>query len=134
MINQFSSWFDAEKPPTVQNRRKDVSNFDQYYTFDEIMTFLDSMHANHQSNSELLTIGKSFEGRDIRGIKITKNESLPIIFIDANIHAREWISSATAVWLINELLTTNDAQVREVIDSMTWIIFPVLNPDGKLID
>lgn len=83
--------------------------------------------------SEIFTIGKSFEGRDIRGIKITKNEQNPIIFIDANIHAREWISSATAVWLINELLSNEDENVREIVDKMTWIIVPVLNPDGKQI-
>jgi murein tripeptide amidase MpaA len=89
------------------------------------------MHDAHPDTSEIFSIGKSFEGRDIMAIKITKNEANPVIFIDANIHAREWISSATAVWLINELLTSSDESVRDVIDGMTWIVIPVLNPDGE---
>jgi murein tripeptide amidase MpaA len=58
------------------------------------------------------------------------NQDNPAIFIEANIHAREWISSATAVWIINEILTTTDLEVKEVIDNITWYILPVTNPDG----
>jgi carboxypeptidase A, invertebrate len=65
-------------------------------------------------------------------LKITKNASNPIVFIDANIHAREWIASATAVWVINEILTTTDARVRSIIDQVNFIIIPMLNPDGYI--
>jgi Zinc carboxypeptidase len=65
-------------------------------------------------------------------LSISQDKTLPILFIDANIHAREWISSAVAVWLINELLTNTDPAVRSIVDRITWIIIPVLNPDGEI--
>lgn len=88
------------------------------------------MAEQHQT-ATVINIGKSSEGRDIKGIKITTNSNNPAIFIEANIHAREWISSAAAVWIANEILTTQDAEIKEVVESLTWYIIPVTNPDGK---
>lgn len=71
--------------------------FDRYNTFEEIMNFLNETHQQFSNVTELFSIGKSFEGRELMAIKITKNVNNPIIFIDANIHAREWIASATGM-------------------------------------
>lgn len=54
----------------------------------------------------------------------------PAIFIEANIHAREWISSAAATWIINELLSSDDPTTREIANTIDWYILPVANPDG----
>lgn len=54
----------------------------------------------------------------------------PIIFLDANIHAREWITSASVIWILNELLTSTDPAVRELAQNVDWIIVPVINVDG----
>merc|ERR1711874_327694 len=49
-------------------------------------------------------IGKTGEGRDVKIVKINANNSnLPVIFIDAGIHAREWISPAATLFLIEKL-------------------------------
>lgn len=50
--------------------------------------------------------------------------------IDANIHAREWISSATATWLLNELLTSTDPEVVDIATNIDWYFIPMVNPDG----
>ncbi|KAG5669079.1 hypothetical protein PVAND_016978 [Polypedilum vanderplanki] len=132
LTEDVQSWFDDEKATKTRKGSKDIENFalDQYNTFDEIMAFITEMQATHSEFSEIFTIGKSFEGREIKGIKISKNENNPAVFIEANIHAREWISSATAVWLINEFLTSTNETVREVVDGITWYIVPLLNADG----
>lgn len=52
------------------------------------------------------------------------------MFIEANIHAREWISSATATWFINQLLTSTDPAVVDLAENIDWYIIPVMNPDG----
>ena len=50
------------------------------------------------------TIGKTGEGRDVKIVKINAdNSNLPVIFIDAGIHAREWISPASTLFLIEKL-------------------------------
>lgn len=98
---------------------------------DDIYEFLNEIEEKYAETASVITIGESFEGKPLKVVKITKNENNPAIFIEANIHAREWISSATAIWIINEILTTTDATVREVIDEVTWYILPVTNPDGE---
>ena len=52
------------------------------------------------------------------------------MFIEANIHAREWISSATATYFINQLLTSTDPEVMDLAENIDWHIIPVMNPDG----
>ena len=56
------------------------------------------------SSMEIDVIGQSGEGRYIKIVKINANDTrLPTIFIDAGIHAREWISSAATLYLIEKL-------------------------------
>jgi len=80
--------------------------------------------------TEEFIVGKSYEGRTIRGIKISHKAGNPGIFIESNIHAREWITSASATWFINQLLTSEDADVRSLADNYDWHIIPVFNVDG----
>jgi len=80
--------------------------------------------------TEEFIVGQSYEGRTIRGIKISHKAGNPGIFIESNIHAREWITSASATWFINQLLTSEDADVRSLADNYDWHIIPVFNVDG----
>lgn len=123
----LQSVIDAEKPSKA---RKEGFALDKYNTLEEIYGFLDQMSATH-TTAEVFTVGESFEGRLIKGMKISTSETNPGIFIEANIHAREWISSATSVWLINEILTSTDPTLRALLDSVTWYIVPITNPDGS---
>lgn len=54
----------------------------------------------------------------------------PTIFIESTIHSREWIAVATATYLLNELLTSQDVEIRNLVDSYDWVIVPVANVDG----
>lgn len=47
-----------------------------------------------------------------------------------DLYYREWITSATATWFINELLTSRDLVVRDLAENIDWYIIPVLNVDG----
>ncbi|VDL99871.1 unnamed protein product, partial [Schistocephalus solidus] len=58
---------------------------------------------------------------------ISSNTSLPIIWIDAGIHAREWIAPATALYLIGKLLSADGS---ELLQSFQFYIAPNINPDG----
>lgn len=74
--------------------------------------------------------GHTSEGREIRGVKLAHSKQLPIIVIDSNIHAREWITSTTTTWMINELVTSEAETVQRIVRTYEWHIFPVINPDG----
>jgi len=77
-------------------------------------------------------IGKTGEGRDIKIVKINSdNKALPIIFIDAGIHAREWISPAATLFLIEKLTKQiNKSRGHNDISQFQWHIIPLANPDG----
>lgn len=102
----------------------------KYNTLDEIYAWLDEVLTAYPVITEGFELGKSYENRTIRGIKISYKSGNPGVFIESNIHAREWITSATATWLINEFLTSTDDFVRELAESHDWYIIPVLNVDG----
>uniref|UniRef100_A0A1B0ABH3 Peptidase M14 domain-containing protein n=1 Tax=Glossina pallidipes TaxID=7398 RepID=A0A1B0ABH3_GLOPL len=102
----------------------------RYYELHEIEQWLDDILLAYPNVTEGFVIGNSYEGRPIRGIKIAHKQDNPGIFIESNIHAREWITSATATWFINELLTSQDYKVRDLAENYNWYIIPVLNVDG----
>ena len=74
--------------------------------------------------------GSSYEGRRIKGVKLSYKEGNPGIFIEGGIHAREWISPAVVTYILNELILSDDSRVRYMAESYDWYIFPVFNPDG----
>uniref|UniRef100_A0A6M2E0R1 Zinc carboxypeptidase A 1 n=1 Tax=Xenopsylla cheopis TaxID=163159 RepID=A0A6M2E0R1_XENCH len=102
----------------------------QYYDLDVTYQWLESLAAEHPGVVSVITIGKSFEGQDIKGVKLTFGANKPGVFLDAGIHAREWITTATATYVLNELLNSKDAAVRKLAESHEWYIFPNINPDG----
>jgi murein tripeptide amidase MpaA len=86
----------------------------------------------------LETIGQSFEGVDMTVIKICRggggcDNGKPDMYIEGGIHAREWISPATVMWLIKELVEGSGAiggEHEDLVDNLNWHILPVTNPDG----
>lgn len=78
------------------------------------------------------TAGLSTEGREIKVVKISTSGvqgDKPIVFIDVGIHAREWATYVTGVYLIHELVE-HYADNTDIVDAVDWVIIPVGNPDG----
>lgn len=50
--------------------------------------------------------------------------------MESTVHAREWITTATATWFLNELLTSTDPAIRDLAENIDWYIMPVFNVDG----
>ncbi|XP_034471538.1 zinc carboxypeptidase-like [Drosophila innubila] len=102
----------------------------RYHNLAEIESWLDDILATYPDVTEGFVVGKSYEGRNIRGIKISYKADNPGVFIESNIHSCEWITSATATWFINELLSSTDDLIRDLAENHDWYIVPVLNVDG----
>ena len=122
----FIRVIDQESP----KRSRRAFDWKEYQTLDEIYSWLDEKVAEFPAIVSVQTVGKSYEDRDIKAVKISYKEGNPGIFIESNIHAREWITSATVTWLINEFLTSTAPEVRELAENYDWYILPVVNPDG----
>lgn len=78
------------------------------------------------------TIGETLEGRDIKIVKInSENAELPVIFIDAGVHAREWISPAAVMFFLDKMVRMlMKGKGEGNFASFQWHIIPLGNPDG----
>ena len=97
----------------------------------QINAYLEQLAADYPDIVTLDTLGQSYEKRDMKLIRISSGPSdppKPVIFVDAGIHAREWIAPAVALYLINQLVETKDNS--GLYEGVDWIILPSLNPDG----
>lgn len=108
--------------------------YDRFWTYDEIVQWMQSLNTEYPEFTEVFQFGRTEEGRDIMGIRVTSEEhlaqeTLPIVFITAATSARDWITAMSAVNLIHML-----AEYRhfygEIVDNIDWYILPVANPDG----
>ena len=88
------------------------------------------MARSYPDNVKIIQAGQSYERRPIKGVNLKFGQNKPGVFLEAGIHAREWISHTTATYLIYQLLTSTNADVRQLAESYEWYIFPCVNPDG----
>lgn len=108
--------------------------FDEYWSLERIYDFMDEMQATYPGMALVEQMGETEEGRPIHGLRITNEthlnqERLPIIFVTAGKHARNWITMMSAVNLMHELLDHYEDN-RAIVDNVEWFIIPVSNPDG----
>jgi len=103
--------------------------WDDYYELDVHNEFIESLAADNDF-ANIIEIGQSYEGRDMKVLAVTKaGPSAPNVFLEAGIHAREWISPAVASFLVRELVEDNDKH-PDYLDKINWYFIPVANPDG----
>ena len=110
-------------------------NFRNYHGVDKIHNYLNCLKVQHQDKVEVFDIGRSSENRPLRVIKIgRRNGGLrPAVWIDAGIHAREWISPASILYLINQLVENyGSPENRNIVDNLDVYILPSANPDGQV--
>ena len=111
--------------------------FDRYYSHDEMTAHLQALAAAYPELCTLTSVAKSHRGRDVWLLEITNpatgpGAEKPGFYIDAQIHAEEHATSATALYAVWFLLTNygTDEEVTRLVDSQVFYILPRINPDG----
>ncbi|XP_043516115.1 carboxypeptidase B-like [Frieseomelitta varia] len=115
----------------LQARTQDYASgrlsFTYYPNYKEVNEYLTYLTQTYKNIASLITIGNSYEGRSMKVLKLsTGGANKPAIFIDAGIHAREWIAPATALYMVDLMLQNH----RDLLTKVDWYVLPVLNPDG----
>ncbi|XP_014486643.1 PREDICTED: zinc carboxypeptidase-like [Dinoponera quadriceps] len=105
-------------------------DFTGYHTLEEIYKNLDDLAKRYPDKVQVIVGGQSYEKRQIKGVKVSFKSNNPGVFIEGGIHAREWISPAVVMYITHQILTSKDADVRDMAESYDWYIFPSFNPDG----
>ena len=112
-----------------------------YRSYDEIQAELEQLATDHKDIVKPISIGKSYQGRELQGLEIANNvnagDGRPVYLVLATHHAREWASAEAAMEYANMLATrgaNQDAATRDRINrlltSERTVIVPLVNPDG----
>ncbi|RVE49837.1 hypothetical protein evm_005567 [Chilo suppressalis] len=105
-------------------------DWDNYHRLDVIHTFMDDLERDYPSICTSGSIGKSVEGRDLKILKISNSDATNSnVWIDAGIHAREWIAPAVATYIANHI-AKNFSDMPPSVTNKDWYFLPVVNPDG----
>ncbi|KAE8750824.1 hypothetical protein FOCC_FOCC002535 [Frankliniella occidentalis] len=92
-----------------------------------IYKWMDDLQKNNPDTVRVHTIGKSYEGLDMKGVVITFAPDQPVVMLESGIHAREWIAPAAATYFIDRILNSDE---NDIVRKFEWHMFPCVNPDG----
>ncbi|XP_066587739.1 carboxypeptidase B-like [Prorops nasuta] len=142
LISDLQKTIAYQNPKMSKEQRNDlVSNqghsmtWKRYHRYGDILKYLEYLSARYPNLVEITTIGHSFEGQPIRMAKVSTGPGKegggpkPAIWIDAGMHAREWIGTAVATYILSQLVERNSSYAK-LLDISDWLILPVANPDG----
>nr|XP_034834978.1 carboxypeptidase A1-like [Maniola hyperantus] len=105
-------------------------NWHEYHRLDIIHDFLDDLDSDYPSICTVGIIGTSLEGRQLKVLKISNSDaSNQAVWMDAGIHAREWIAPAVATYIANHI-ARNFSILPTSVTNKDWYFHPVVNPDG----
>ncbi|TAK00602.1 MAG: hypothetical protein EPO36_08115 [Chloroflexota bacterium] len=112
----------------------------RYHDYGEMLTYIRAAEIAYPDIVQVLSIGRSYEGRDIWAAKISDNvatdEPEPEVLFDALHHAREHLTVEQALYLLRTLATEygSDPTITGLVDGREiWIVFAI-NPDGWAYD
>lgn len=111
------------------NTRTGDYTWEKYHTLNNTYNWLYSLQEKYP-HVKVEEAGESYEGRKILCLKISYGPDRKTVFLEGGIHAREWISPATTTYIANQVLTSQDKEVRSIVESVDWVICPHTNPDG----
>ncbi|XP_023937150.2 carboxypeptidase B-like [Bicyclus anynana] len=105
-------------------------DWNEYHRLNVIHDFLEELDSDYPSICTVGVIGTSLEDRELKILKVSNsNASNPAVWMDAGIHAREWIAPAVATYVANHIVR-NFTNLPSSITNKDWYFHPVVNPDG----
>ncbi|XP_026314602.1 carboxypeptidase B-like [Hyposmocoma kahamanoa] len=108
--------------------------YDDFPRHAQVNEYIESIAQRYPDIVTLVTAGNSYDGRPIKYLKISttnfEDPSKPIYFMDAMIHAREWVTTPVTLYAIHRLVEDLRNEDRDLLENIDWIIYPMVNPDG----
>ncbi|KAI1644635.1 uncharacterized protein F4817DRAFT_346318 [Daldinia loculata] len=113
----------------------DLSWYDSYHDYQDHIQYFEDLQKSFPNNSELISSGTSYEGRNIYGLHLwgASGPGKPAVLYHGNVHAREWITSPVVEYITLQLVSgynDGDNLTRSFLDKYDFYIVPIVNPDG----
>jgi len=112
--------------------------FDHFYDGPAVTEALNTLHEAYPSLTDLRSIGKSEEGRDIWLLTINNpatgaESDKPGICVDGAIHGNEIQATEVCLYLASYVLDAYDSipAITKLVDSRVFYIIPVINVDNR---
>jgi carboxypeptidase T len=107
-----------------------------YHNYAEMVADVQAFAGAHPTMAHVFSLGTSYEGRDIIGIRIsddaTDNLSEPGVFYVGQHHAREHLTVEVVLAIMHQFL--EKPQLTDLVHTRQIYIVPSLNPDGAEYD
>lgn len=109
----------------------------KFLRFNELTEQMKAYAEEYPSLVKMVSLGKSYEGRDIWLLKITNYETgddseKPAVWVDANIHAMEVSTSAVGMYFVDTITKKfgDDEEITRALNTRAFYVLPRINPDG----
>ena len=124
IIEDVESLIDISKmiPVSEEEEVKQGHSMDwtSYHPIEDMHSYLNYLRDTYDFVT-LDTIGQSYAGSDMIFAKVCRGGcgNKPAMWIDGGIHAREWITPATAMFMLRDLVE-NDADHPDLLENLDW--------------
>src|SRR5262249_31738283 len=105
-----------------------------YHNYAETLADLDAVANAHPSTVRRFSIGSSYEGRDLAGVRISDDPvdtgSEPAVLLVGMHHAREHLTVEVVLSLVHLFAESTDPAIQSLVATRQIYLVPMLNPDG----
>ncbi len=113
----------------------DPTWFTSYKNLAAVEARMAQLAAQFPAIATLSTVGTSFDGKQIKMLRITgpgSTTNRPAFIVNGTQHAREWVSPMTTMYAVDRLLELygSDPELTDLVNKVDFYFIPVLNPDG----
>ena len=95
----------------------------------ELVAALGTLAREHAGRAALEKAGESFEGRPIHLLRLGRGPRHVLLW--SQMHGDEPSATPAVLDVARHLLTSSDPAARRILDELTLLMVPMLNPDGS---
>ena len=124
----------------LEQEKLKAAEFGYYCSYDSLVAIMRNWAANYPQICRFDSIGQTYEGRWIYGVKISDNPNLeedePEVLLEAMHHSREWATPQAARFFADTILANyqTDSLFKNFVDNHQIWVFPIINVDGYVYD